>query len=259
MALHQQDHTGRYGPLVMGTWSWSADSTHLRFMPDSPLDPDSDYTVHVGGGMMDAHGNVIDLEEHGPGMGGQWITEQMMQSCMTQVCGGMMGQGWQHPDNGTFGMGFTFTTMQATALLSVVPAGGTMGVDPSVSVTMEFSHSMHMDMHVAIHEGEGVMGDVVDGTWMWSDDHMHLTFTPTMPFDSQTEYTVHIGGGMLDENGHVIDLKHHGVGMGGQTVTQQMMDQRMMNGNMMGDDMMGPGWRHPGGSTYGMIFTFTTG
>jgi hypothetical protein len=134
VALHQEDMTGMYGPLVDGPWSWSQDRMHLTFTPDAALTPDTRYTVHVGGGMMDAEGHVIDLGEHGPGMGGQWITQGMMQGCAMQVCGGMMGQGWTHPDNGSFGMGFTFTTAAAPALLAVTPGGGTMDVDPNTNI-----------------------------------------------------------------------------------------------------------------------------
>ncbi len=57
----------------------------------------------------------------------------------------------------------------------------------------------------------------------------------------------------------VIDLDQHGHDMGGDWVTQHMMDQRMMGGGgMMGaDDMMGFGWAHENGN-FGMIFNFTT-
>ncbi len=150
---------------------------------------------------------------------------------------------------------------ETPVLLSVLPTGGATGVDPNTTVTLEFSHGMQMDMEmfVALHHGAGVAGPLVDGTWEWSGDRRHLRFTPSMPLDGQTEYTIHLGGGMMDADGHVVDLETHGHGMGGHTVTQQMMDDRMMQGGgMMGNDMMGPGWRHPEGSTYGMIFTFTT-
>jgi len=117
---------------------------------------------------------------------------------------------------------------------------------------------MHMDVYVALHEGGDVSGPLVEGEWMWSDDMTRLTFTHNMPLDSMTEYTIHIGGGMMDAEGHAVDLEHHGHDMGGEWVSQQMMDDRMMHGGMMGnDDMMGFGWQHNNGS-YGMSFTFTT-
>lgn len=256
-ALHAEDMTGMYGPLVNGTWSWSQDSSHLTFTPDAPLMPDTRYTLHIGGGMMDAAGNVIDLAAHGPGMGGQWITQTMMQGCAMQVCGGMTGQGWMHPDNGSFGMGFTFTTAAAPALLSVTPSGGTMGVDPSTNIDLEFSHAMHGEMHAALHERDmtGRFGPLVMGTWNWSADSTHLTFMPDSALHANTDYTIHIGGGMMDATGHVIDLGEHGPGMGGQWVTQQMMQGCMMQ---VCGGMMGPGWMHPENGSYGMSFTFHT-
>lgn len=146
-----------------------------------------------------------------------------------------------------------------TSLLSVIPIGGATDVDPNTPITMEFEHAMHRDMYAAVHEGGNVSGALVQGNWAWSDDMTHLTFTHTMPFNTMAEYTIHIGGGMMDADGQVIDLGQHGHDMGGEWVTQHMMDQRMMHGgNMMGaDDMMGDGWTHDN-ETYGMVFTFTT-
>ncbi|NIS65091.1 MAG: hypothetical protein GTO05_08025 [Gemmatimonadales bacterium] len=92
----------------------------------------------------------------------------------------------------------------------------------------------------------------------FTNRRMCLTFTPSTPLDSGMSYTMHIGGGMMDATGHVIDLEQHGPRMGGVWVTQHMIDQRIMQGGMMMNDMTGPGWRHANG-TYGMVFTFTTG
>lgn len=36
------------------------------------------YVIHVGGDMMDDHGNAPNFERHGPSMGGQWATGSMM-------------------------------------------------------------------------------------------------------------------------------------------------------------------------------------
>jgi hypothetical protein len=50
---------------------------------------------------------------HGDMMGGQWATQSMMTGGMGMGSGSMgshMGTGWQHPDNGSYGMVFTFTT-----------------------------------------------------------------------------------------------------------------------------------------------------
>jgi hypothetical protein len=140
-----------------------------------------------------------------------------------------------------------------TALLSVVPIGGATDVDTNAPITMEFEHAMHRDMYAALHEGGDVSGALVDGDWAWSADKTQLTFTHAMPLNSMAEYTIHIGGGMMDADGQVIDLGQHGHDMGGEWVTQQMMDQRMMGGG----GMMGFGWAH-GDGTFGMVFTFTT-
>ena len=143
-----------------------------------------------------------------------------------------------------------------TALLSISPTGGETGVDPQTNITMQFGGPMQMTMYVALHRGTDVTGPLVDGTWSWSADRMRLTFTPALRLESGMSYTMHIGGGMMDAEGHVIDLEH-GPGMGGAWVTQQMMDQQTMQGGMMMNDMTGPGWQHANG-TYGMVFTFTT-
>jgi hypothetical protein len=147
-----------------------------------------------------------------------------------------------------------------TELAVVTPAGDQTGVDPAAPIVIEFSHAMGagMEMYVTLHEGEGVSGPLMQGTAEWSPDRTSLTFTPAAALEPQTSYTIHIGGGMRDEDGHIIDMEEHGPGMGGEWATRQMMEDRMMGGGMMGgDDMMGPGWQHANG-TFGMLFTFTT-
>jgi hypothetical protein len=98
-ALHEGDVTG---PVVAGTWTWSQDRTQLTFTPAAPLEAQTKYTLHMGGGMRDAIGRPINYE-YCLSHGGQWATQQMM--------GGqnMTGRGWRH-QNGTYGMVFTFTT-----------------------------------------------------------------------------------------------------------------------------------------------------
>jgi hypothetical protein len=104
-ALHEGSVAG---PLVAGTWTLSQDRTTLTFVPASPLKPSTSYVIHLGGAMRDANGNVVNLEMAGMGMGGQWATQSMMSGGMAN--GGMMGTGWQHLSNGSYGMLFTFTT-----------------------------------------------------------------------------------------------------------------------------------------------------
>lgn len=135
-----------------------------------------------------------------------------------------------------------------TEVLSVIPAGGAAGVDPSAPITITFSHPMRpgMEMYVALHEGS-VAGPPVPGTATWSADRTVLTFTPGAPLKAATTYVLHLGGGMLDANGRPID---YGAcpALGGQPVS----------GPMNGGGMMGPGWRNHGDSSYGMTFEFTT-
>ncbi len=101
------------GLVVAGDWSRSTDGTTLTLTPAVPLKPSTPYVIHIGGDMMDEGGHVIGLDMHGGAMGGQWATQSMMTGGMGMGNGGMgshMGTGWQNPDNGMYGMIFTFTT-----------------------------------------------------------------------------------------------------------------------------------------------------
>jgi hypothetical protein len=73
------------------------------------VDLGTQYSVHVGGGMVDANGQVIDMGMYGPGFGGQWIQGGMMGTGHAGMAWGMMGGNWRH-SNGAYGMAFTFTT-----------------------------------------------------------------------------------------------------------------------------------------------------
>ena len=103
------------GPEVAGSWSWSEDRTVLTFRSEEPFAPATTYVVHVGGGMTDADGDHVNLGEHGSHMGGDWATGSMMGSgqaggMMGADGSGHMGEGWEHPSNGSYGMVFRFTT-----------------------------------------------------------------------------------------------------------------------------------------------------
>lgn len=149
-----------------------------------------------------------------------------------------------------------FAPVGDTTVLSVVPAGGTNDVDPNAPIMIEFSHAMRMGMeqYAALHQGD-VTGPVIQGAWSGSTDGRALTFTPAAPLRSGTRYTLHLGGGMLDADGDLLDYDHCAREHGGQWATQSMMGGSMMGGTW---NMMGDGWQHPNG-TYGMVFVFTTG
>lgn len=143
-----------------------------------------------------------------------------------------------------------------TELLSVAPQGGEVNVDTASQVVVTFSHAMDPTMteYAALHEGD-INGPEVSGAWTMSGDSMAMTFTPDEPLAPATDYTVHLGGGMMDAEGHAVDMGTHGEMMGGMWAGESMM------GGMMGGGMhehMGEGWQHPENGTYGMAFTFTT-
>ncbi|MFQ5535995.1 MAG: Ig-like domain-containing protein [Gemmatimonadota bacterium] len=131
---------------------------------------------------------------------------------------------------------------ETAVLLSVIPAGGATNVDPNQPVTLEFNHALGAGMkdYVDLHEGD-VTGPEVEGLWTVSADGRKLTFQPAQPLKPATTYTIHVGGGMMDEDGHLMNLEEHGSAMGGMWATGSMMT----GGAGMG--MNG-----------GMVFTFTT-
>jgi hypothetical protein len=106
-ALHEGSLTG---PEVEGTWSLSPDRTVLTFYPTDALKTATRYVIHLGGGMTDDHGNHVNLSQHGHGLGGEWAMGSMMTGSMGQGNTHMMGSGWAHPANGSYGMTFSFTT-----------------------------------------------------------------------------------------------------------------------------------------------------
>jgi hypothetical protein len=97
------------GPVVPMSCAWAGDWTQLVCTPTSPLQPGTQYVIHVGGGMVDADGELIDMDEYGPAFGGQWIQGGMMGAGHAGTPWGMMAGGWQHGD-GAYGMAFTFST-----------------------------------------------------------------------------------------------------------------------------------------------------
>lgn len=143
-----------------------------------------------------------------------------------------------------------------TSLVSVAPTGGSTAVSPSTAVTMTFNHAMMpgMQAYADLHAGS-VTGPGVSCIATWSSDSTTLTLTPMTPLMQGTMYTLHVGGGMRDATGQMIDMTQFGPMMGGTWLDGGMMTGGgMMNAN---HDEMGPGWQGTNGM-YGMSFSFTT-
>lgn len=150
-----------------------------------------------------------------------------------------------------------------TELLSVVPQGGATNVDPTQPVTVTFNHPLAQQMteYASLHEGD-VTGPVVSGTWSLEQGDSVLVFTPDQALKPATQYTIHLGGGMMDSQGNDVGFGMYGSMMGGEWATDGMMMGGGMGGGMMGGGSgqspeMGTGWQGSNGM-YGMVFTFTT-
>ncbi len=151
-----------------------------------------------------------------------------------------------------------------TVLLSVVPAVGTVDVGLTADIEVRFSQSIPTTMrnYIALHDGD-CPGPVVGGMWSRTSDQVGLHFMSFEPLMPETEYTIHVGGGMTDGSGMTFDLGTHGFGMGGEWATEEMVlgpDGMGMGMDMMGQTIShtGLGWAYSDG-TYGMVFQFTTG
>lgn len=143
---------------------------------------------------------------------------------------------------------------------TTIPRGGAIAVDPTAPITVVFGAPMMpgMEALVMLHEGS-VTGPQVGGTATWSPDRTTLTFTPSAPLKSATNYVLHFSPNLKDAGGHVIDWAGCFGSVGGQPIPSGTFGGGMMNGSGMGPWMMGPGWQ-PGSGTwgYGMIVPFTT-
>jgi hypothetical protein len=104
--LHRGDASGPLEPIGC---TWSSDRLTVTCQPAEPLQHDSEYTFHAGGGMMDADDHPIDLGPHGTQMGGQWLMPGMMGGMHAGMPMSGMGAGWKAA-NGSYGMVFTFAT-----------------------------------------------------------------------------------------------------------------------------------------------------
>jgi hypothetical protein len=202
--------------------------------------------------MMDANGHVINMQAMVNTMAGTWLMPGMMGDMHAGQPMNMMGAGWKG-SNGSYGMMFTFTTGQpATTLALVSPAGGATNVAPAAAISLTFSGPMAqgMENYMDVHAGTAADA-VMPMTCTWSADRVTLTCTHAAPFAAGSMYTIHVGAGMTDANGHVVNMANM---MGGTWLMPGMMGG-MHAGQPM--NMMGAGWQGSNGS-YGMMFTFTT-
>lgn len=145
----------------------------------------------------------------------------------------------------------------ASGVLSVTPAGGSQGVDPSQPVVVRFNKSMMrgMEMLVLLHE-RTVDGPVVVGSYAWSADRRTLTFTAATRLSPRSQYVVHLAPDLRVGSGE--RLNHSAcVGLGGRPVAGSMMTSGAMPRAGMGAGMMGKGWS-PVGDSHGMMFVFVT-
>jgi len=96
-------------PLVPITCTWSADRRTASCLPAQPLSPNTAYTLHVGGGMMDGSDHPVDLQTHMGANGGQWYMPGMMGGTHAGMPMNGMAANWRG-SNGDYGMLFPFTT-----------------------------------------------------------------------------------------------------------------------------------------------------
>lgn len=147
------------------------------------------------------------------------------------------------------------TARSGTMLLSVTPIGGAVGVPTGSSMALRLSAPMArgMEAFMDLHEG-GLDGHVAPWRCNLSPDRTNLTCLPVSPLRSHASYTLHIGGGMMDTDGHFIDMDEYRGSMGGEWIQGGMMGPSH-DTNPWG--MMAGGWQGMNGS-YGMAFPFTT-
>lgn len=157
---------------------------------------------------------------------------------------------------GSSGGDTTSPTPSSTELLTVAPAGGSMGVSTATPVTMTFSGPMMagMEQYLDLHLGDA-SGPLVPMACTWSSGRETLTCVPSQSLAPNTTYTIHMGGGLMDADDHPVDMQTHMAANGGEWFMPTMMGGMHAGMPMSG---MGPGWKGMNGS-YGMLFPFTTG
>ena len=158
------------------------------------------------------------------------------------------------------------STVPSTAVLSVVPEGGTTEVDPNGPFSFTFNGAMMpgMERYVDLHRGD-VTGPVHPISCAWSHDRATLTCTPATPLDPATWYMLHLGGGVRGSNGTPVHMDPGTCGCAWVEPPRQRDGRGPGEGHMWGENhggepwpMMDFGWRHSNGA-YGMVIPFRTG
>jgi hypothetical protein len=108
-----------------------------------------------------------------------------------------------------------------TTLAEITPPQGATAVDPTKPITARFSGAMGtgMERYTDLHRGD-VTGPLVAMSCAWSTDRSTLTCTPVEPLHSGTRYTIYMGLGMMDADGHMVEMEQQGMQLGGRPVTQ---------------------------------------
>lgn len=136
----------------------------------------------------------------------------------------------------------------------VEPQGGATEVDPTEPVVLTFDHAIDPAMveYAALHEGD-VNGPEVAVTWSLSEDSTQLVFPQAEPLKPATRYTVHLGGGMMDSDGHHVDLETngtpHGRGVGPPGQRELRHGLHLRDGGIA-DARFGAVRRHPDEYTF---------
>lgn len=138
------------------------------------------------------------------------------------------------------------------ALLSITPTGGAMNVSRTGPIAVAFDGAMGtgMEQYMDLHRGD-MSSPMHPMTCTWSTDRTTAICVPNGPMDAQTQYAMHLGGGLRGVNG-MPAVMTRGSMMGGESLNGGMMH----SGQSM--SMMGKHWKGPDGS-YGMMFRFRTG
>jgi hypothetical protein len=143
---------------------------------------------------------------------------------------------------------------KSASLTAISPAPNATGVSTTTSIVATFGQPMmagmeqYMDLHV-----NGIDGTILPMHCAWNGAQTTLTCTPDNPLAGNAPYTIHMGAGMMDQDGAVVNMASWTT-MGGQWATSGMMGG-MHGGMPVGS--MGIGWKD-GMGHYGMLFPFTT-